>query len=165
MKTKLYVAAACAALLSVTQTASAFAQAAARPAAAAPAVTHGPATPGVCILSVEAAITQSTVGRNVDTRMKQIIAQVQAELNAEQTAIQNEGKALETQRADFASKSSHKLVGRSPSSRPGSSRGTHRRTGRNRAGSPPKRRRCGCTCSRSSATRGSTRSPPRTCSG
>lgn len=99
MKTKLYVATACAALLSVTQTASAFAQAAARPAAAAPAVTHGPATPGVCILSVEAAITQSTVGRNVDTRMKQIIAQVQAELNAEQTAIQNEGKALETQRA------------------------------------------------------------------
>jgi outer membrane protein len=95
MKSTSYVAAATAALLVAAQATSAFAQA--QPAA--PQVTHGPATPGVCILSVEGAIGQSTVGRNVDTRMKQIIAAVQAELNAEQTAIQNEGKTLESQRA------------------------------------------------------------------
>ncbi|MCC7266491.1 MAG: OmpH family outer membrane protein [Caulobacteraceae bacterium] len=98
MKTTSYVAAATAALLVATQATSAFAQAAAAQPAA-PQVTHGPATPGVCILSVEGAIAQSTVGRNVDARMKQIVAAVQAELNAEQTTIQNEGKTLESQRA------------------------------------------------------------------
>ena len=96
MKTTSYVAAATAALLVATQASAAFAQAAAP---AAPQVTHGAATPGVCILSVEGAIAQSTVGRNVDARMKQIIAAVQAELNAEQTTIQNEAKTFESQRA------------------------------------------------------------------
>lgn len=97
MKTKTYAAAATAALLIATQATSALAQAAAQPAA--PQVTHGPATPGVCILSVEGAIAQSAVGRSVDARMKQIIAAVQAELNAEQTTIQNEAKTFESQRA------------------------------------------------------------------
>lgn len=94
MKTTSYVAAATAALLVAAQATSAFAQA-----AAAPQVTHGAATPGVCILSVEGAIAQSTVGRNVDARMKQIVAAVQAELNAEQTSLQNEAKTFESQRA------------------------------------------------------------------
>lgn len=65
----------------------------------APAVTHGPAVPGVCILSIQGAIGGSTVGRYVDTRMQQIIQQVNAELNSERTAIENEGKTLDSQRA------------------------------------------------------------------
>jgi len=66
---------------------------------AAPAVTHGPAIAGVCILSIQGAIGGSTVGRYVDTRMQQIIQQVNAELNTERTAIENEGKTLDGQRA------------------------------------------------------------------
>ncbi|MCR5880463.1 OmpH family outer membrane protein [Phenylobacterium sp. J367] len=79
---------------------AAFAQQpAAAPAAAAPAVSHGPAVPGLCILSVQGAIGGSTVGKYVDTRMQQIVQQVNAELNGERTAIENEGKTLEGQRA------------------------------------------------------------------
>lgn len=66
---------------------------------AGPAVTHGAPVPGVCILSIQGAIGGSTVGRYVDTRMQQIIQQVNAELNSERTAIENEGKTLDTQRA------------------------------------------------------------------
>jgi outer membrane protein len=75
----------------------ASAQQAAAPAA--PAVTHGPAIPGVCIVSIESAIGGSTVGRYVDTRIQQIIAQVNAELNAEKTAIDTEARTLDGQRA------------------------------------------------------------------
>ena len=97
MKIISYVATATAALLVATQSTAAFAQAASQPAA--PQVTHGAATPGVCILSVEGAIAQSAVGRSVDARLKQITAAVQAELNAEQTSLQNEAKTFESQRA------------------------------------------------------------------
>lgn len=100
MKTKLYLAAGFAALFAAAPAASAFAQAAATPAA--PTITHGAAPAGVCILSIEGAIGQSTVGQNVDNRMKQIVAQVQAELNGERTAIENEGKTLESQRASLS---------------------------------------------------------------
>ncbi len=92
MTFKPFVAAACAAV-TLTAGSSALAQ------AAAPAVTHGPAVPGMCIISVEAAIGGSTVGKYVDTRMQQIVGQVNAELNGEKTAIENEGRTLETQRA------------------------------------------------------------------
>ncbi|HEY8618012.1 OmpH family outer membrane protein [Phenylobacterium sp.] len=80
---------------------AAFAQQAAAPAQTnqAPAVSHGPAVPGMCILSVQGAIGGSTVGRHVSTRMEQIVQQVNAELNGERTAIENEGKTLEGQRA------------------------------------------------------------------
>jgi Skp family chaperone for outer membrane proteins len=98
-------AASVAALLTLTCALPALAQqpaapAAPRPAApAGPAVSHGAAVPGVCVLSVDGAIARSTVGGAVDTRMKQIISQVNAELNAEKTAIDNEAKTLEGQRA------------------------------------------------------------------
>lgn len=65
---------------------------------AATPVTHGAAIPGVCILSVNQAITTSTVGKYVSDRMNQIVAQVKAELTPEDTAIATDGRALEAQR-------------------------------------------------------------------
>jgi len=74
--------------------------AAARPAAAAaPAMSHGPAINGMCMLAIDQAIQQSTVGRYVGTRMQQIVAQVKAELQPDETAITTEGRALEQSRA------------------------------------------------------------------
>lgn len=98
MTSKIFAAAAGAAVLSLA-TAPAFAQA---PAAAAPAVTHGAPIAGLCVVSVESAIGGSTVGKFVTTRLQQLIAQVNAELNAERTGIDNEAKALDTQRATLA---------------------------------------------------------------
>lgn len=77
---------------------SSVAAPAAAPASAAPPVTHGPVIPGMCILSVNQAITTSTVGRYVSERMNQIVAQVKAELTPEDTAIATDGRALEAQR-------------------------------------------------------------------
>lgn len=93
MTFKPFVAAACVAAISMATAPSALAQ------AAAPAVTHGPALAGVCIISIEGAIATSTVGKYVDTRMQQIVAQVNAELNGEKTGIDTEAKTLEGQRA------------------------------------------------------------------
>jgi len=93
MTFKPFVAAACVAAISMATAPSALAQ------AAAPVVTHGPALAGVCIISIEGAIATSTVGKYVDTRMQQIVAQVNAELNGEKTGIDNEAKTLEGQRA------------------------------------------------------------------
>jgi outer membrane protein len=98
MTTKALVAATTVAILA-SAPAAAFAQAAAP--AAAPAVTHGPALPGVCVISLEGAIASSTVGKYVQSRLQQIATQVQAELRAEETAIQNDAKALEGQRASL----------------------------------------------------------------
>jgi outer membrane protein len=95
MTVKTIIATACAAV-ALAAGSSASAQQAA---AATPAVTHGPPIAGMCILSVESAIGGSTVGKYVDTRMQQIIAQVNAELNAEKTAIDTDAKALDGQRA------------------------------------------------------------------
>jgi Skp family chaperone for outer membrane proteins len=100
MTIKALVAATCVAAITVSASSAAFAQAAPA-AAAAPAVTHGPALPGVCVLSLEGAITTSTVGGYVQTRLQQIATQVQAELKAEDTALQNEAKTLEGQRASL----------------------------------------------------------------
>jgi Skp family chaperone for outer membrane proteins len=65
----------------------------------APAVAQGPAIPGVCLLSVNQAIAQSTVGGYVRTRLDQIVTQVRAELSPEETAINNDGKALDASKA------------------------------------------------------------------
>jgi Skp family chaperone for outer membrane proteins len=99
------IAAAGAAVAALAASSTAFAQAAqpaaraAAPAAAAPAVAQGPAIPGLCTVSVEAAIGGSTVGQYVGTRMQQLGTQANAELNGEKTAIDNDAKALEGQRA------------------------------------------------------------------
>ena len=89
-------------LLGATTTALLASSAAAAPAAAPPPVAQGPAIPGVCILSVNQAITTSTVGRYVSDRMNQIVAQVKAELTPEDTAIATDGRALEAQRTTLA---------------------------------------------------------------
>lgn len=68
-------------------------------ASAAPAITHGPAINGMCVVSVENAIGASTVGKFVTTRLQQLVAQVNAELNAEKTSLDNDAKALDAQRA------------------------------------------------------------------
>lgn len=79
--------------------APAFAQAPAAAAPAAPALTHGPAIPGICVVSVEAAIGNSTVGKYVNTRLEQLISQVNAELTTERNAIDAEAKTLDGQKA------------------------------------------------------------------
>lgn len=92
MKTSAILAAVAAVLAS-----AASAQAQTTPAA--PPVNHGPAIAGVCIVSLDGAISSSTVGKYVQTRLQQIAQQVQTELSAEQTAIQNEAKTLDAQKA------------------------------------------------------------------
>ena len=102
MTFKNFAVAGCATVLALTSATAAFAQApaAATPAApAAPQVVHGPAIPGLCVISVENAIGASTVGKYVSTRLQQIVGQVNAELNAEKTGIDNDAKALDGQRA------------------------------------------------------------------
>lgn len=69
---------------------------------AAPAVTHGPAIPGICIFSSQRAIGGSAVGKAVNTRLQTIVQQVQAELNSERTSLDTEAKALEAKRATLA---------------------------------------------------------------
>ncbi len=73
--------------------------AAAVPPVAAPAVKHGPAIPGICTYNGDQAVQDSEVGKYVGARMKQIIAEVNAELAAEDTAIKNEAKAIDAARA------------------------------------------------------------------
>ena len=93
MTIKNLVSATCVAVLSLSASSSAFAQ------AAAPTLTHGPALPGVCVMSIQGVISGSTVGKYVQTRMQQILAQVEAELKAEEAALQRDGQALEAQKA------------------------------------------------------------------
>lgn len=80
---------------------TAFAQAQpTRPAVpAAAAVSHGATLPGVCLMSGSRALLASDVGKHVQTRMQQIVTQVNSELQAEKTAIDNEAKTLDTQKA------------------------------------------------------------------
>jgi len=107
MTFKPFAAGLCAAAAALTAGSSALAQApaAARPPAAAPAAAtpqaavHGPPIANMCIISVEGAIGGSTVGKYVDTRMQQIVAQTNAELTGEKTAIDNDAKALDARRA------------------------------------------------------------------
>lgn len=103
MKTKTFLAATCVAAVSLAIGSQALAQAAKpaapAPAAVAPSITHGPAIPGICVVSPEAAAGQSTVGKYVQSRLQQIATQVQAELTAEQTSIMTDAKALDGQKA------------------------------------------------------------------
>lgn len=96
MTFKTLATAACAAAVALTGATPAFAQA---PAAAAPQVAHGAPITGLCVVSIENAIGASTVGKYVNTRLQQLVGQVNAELSAERTAIDNDAKALEGQRA------------------------------------------------------------------
>lgn len=64
-------------------------------------VSHGPPIANICVFSAEGAVGTSTVGKYVSSRMQQIVAQVNAELNGEKTALDNEAKTLEGQRASI----------------------------------------------------------------
>ena len=75
-----------------------FAQAVSTAPKAASAPAPGPALPGICVYSNERAIGTSAVGKFVIQRVQTITTQVNAELNAEKTAIETDGKALEGQR-------------------------------------------------------------------
>lgn len=88
------------ALLAALAIASNVSAQAARPAVTtAPTVTQGPAIPGLCILSVNQAIATSTVGKYVSDRMNQIVSQVKAELQPEDTAIATDSRALAAKRS------------------------------------------------------------------
>jgi outer membrane protein len=98
MKTIQFIAAS-AVLGALALASNASAQAARAAAPASPPVAQGPAIPGVCILSVNQAISTSTVGRYVSERMNQIVSQVKAELQPEDTQIATDGRALEAKRS------------------------------------------------------------------
>ena len=88
---------ACAATLLAGGPTGVMAQARAAAPAAAP-ISQGPAIPGLCMLSVNQAISASQVGGYVRTRLDQIVAQVKSELAPEDAAVSTEAKALEAQR-------------------------------------------------------------------
>jgi outer membrane protein len=88
--------------LALTALAPMLAQAQA-PAASQAAPLTGPAIPGVCVLSLEAVVSGSTVGRYVATRMQQLNQTAQAELSSDATSLQNDEKALEASRASLSS--------------------------------------------------------------
>jgi outer membrane protein len=99
MTFKTLAMAGCAVAVALTSVTTASAQAPAATPAPAPQVTHGAPITGLCVVSIENAIGASNVGKYVNTRLQQLVAQVNAELNAERTTLDNDAKALEGQRA------------------------------------------------------------------
>jgi outer membrane protein len=74
----------------------AFAQA---PAAPPVAPTHGAPIAGMCVVDLDQVVATSSVGKYVQQRLQQIQQQANAELNGENSQIQNDAKALDGQRA------------------------------------------------------------------
>jgi outer membrane protein len=73
-----------------------------QPAAAQPApppIAHGPTIPGLCVYRDGQAIQTSLVGKSFLARMQQLRAQVTAELQAEQTALQTDISAFQAKRS------------------------------------------------------------------
>ncbi len=66
------------------------------------AAPNGPLVVGVCLLSQESLITRSKVGQAATARLRELAAQVQANLNAEKVRLEARGKALETKRATLS---------------------------------------------------------------
>ena len=69
------------------------------PAAAPPT---GPAIPGMCVLSQEAVVFTSTVGKYVATRLQQLNSAAQAEITSDTTTLQADEKAFEAARAGLS---------------------------------------------------------------
>jgi outer membrane protein len=97
--TSKFLAATVSGLAALATASGAFAQAVPPTGPAAPAVTHGAPIAGVCIFSSQRAVATSQVGKAVDARLKTIIAQVNAELTAERTSLDNDAKALDAKKA------------------------------------------------------------------
>jgi len=74
---------------------AAFAQAP----AAQPPIPHGAPIPGMCVVDLDQVVATSAVGKYVQQRLQTIQAQANAEVNGENTQIQNDAKALDAQRA------------------------------------------------------------------
>ncbi|HLK25589.1 MAG TPA: OmpH family outer membrane protein [Caulobacteraceae bacterium] len=62
----------------------------------------GPSMPGLCFLFKDELLGTSTVGKFVSSRLQQLGQQVEAELNAQNSSLQNDAKALEAQRATLS---------------------------------------------------------------
>jgi outer membrane protein len=71
-------------------------------AAPASAPPTGPAIPGMCVLSQEAVVFTSTVGKYVATRLQQLNSAAQAEVTSDTTTLQNDEKAFEAARAGLS---------------------------------------------------------------
>jgi Skp family chaperone for outer membrane proteins len=69
-------------------------------------LSSGAPIPGLCMLSQSEVLAKAKVALAADARLKQIQQQVQNELQAEQTAINNDARTLESQRTapDFAAR-------------------------------------------------------------
>jgi Skp family chaperone for outer membrane proteins len=100
MTTKTFAAGLCAAAVALSGS-SAFAQAAPPAASAAAPITSGPPIAGLCVVDLDLVVSNSTVGKYIQSRLQQISAQASAELNGEKTAIDNDAKTLEGQRASL----------------------------------------------------------------
>ncbi len=104
-----FATAGAAALLAFASVAAAQAPAApaaprpAAPAAAAgPAITHGPAIPGICVVNTDRILVESAVGKAATARLQQLGNVVRAELTAEQDALVKDATAFQTARATLA---------------------------------------------------------------
>lgn len=88
---------AAAAALSCVLGAQALAQQPAAPAPATPWSPTGPVIPGVCMASMNGALGRSKVGQYASSRLEQIGAQTNAELNQTNTQLETERQTLQGQ--------------------------------------------------------------------
>ncbi|HEY3813921.1 MAG TPA: OmpH family outer membrane protein [Caulobacteraceae bacterium] len=95
MKTALTTALAATSLLAIAT--SSLAQTTATPSA----IAGGPPITGLCVLSSERAVETSAVGLTVLNRMKQLKQAVDAELQPDAAALQQEQQAIQAQRASL----------------------------------------------------------------
>jgi outer membrane protein len=106
MTLKIIGAASAAILLAATSAQAAPKPVAAKPAASAPAaaapaqppLVSGPPIAGVCLYNRDLAVAASSAGKAAAARIQQLRAQVSAELQAEQQAIQTDAQALQAKR-------------------------------------------------------------------
>ncbi len=111
MKTQIRILAGVAAIALLGDASVAFAQAKPAAGAAKPAAPLNPAggadmtlsatTPGVCVLSREAIVGASKVGKAMQARLAQLESQANAELTGEQTSIQAAAKDLEAKKTSL----------------------------------------------------------------
>ena len=98
-------AAAAGAVIAFSCAGLAQAQTAARPAAPAQSQVpppQGPAIAGVCVLSNEAAVYNSAVGKAMVARLAQLNSQAEAEIKGLQGVLQTDARALEAKKATLA---------------------------------------------------------------
>lgn len=79
----------------------AFAQAAAPLKPAAPAITHGPAIPGLCVFSADTVNNVSATGKALDARLESLQKQVSAPLETRGKSLQDRIAAYNAQKAPF----------------------------------------------------------------